>query len=56
MRKLINFAILCLFVLGTIGGIGFCIYGGSWPCACGVAVLAIMALPTVKKHIEELTK
>lgn len=54
MKKLINFAICCLWVLGTIGGIGYAIYGGSWPIAAGVAALSIMALPTVRKHFDEL--
>ena len=54
MKKLLSFAIVCLWVLGTIGGIGFAIYGGSWPCAAGCAVNSILALPVVKKNFEYL--
>ena len=55
MKKLISFAIICLWVLGTIGGIGFALAGKSVPCALGCAVNAILALPTVKNAYKELT-
>ena len=55
MKKLINFAIICLWVLGGIGGVGYAIYEGSWPIAAGCAVNALLALPTVKKHFDELS-
>lgn len=54
MKKVVNFAVCALWVLGTIGGVGYAIYGGSWPIAAGCAVNAVLALPTVKKHFEEL--
>lgn len=54
MKKLVSFAVICLWVLGSIGGVGYAIYGGSWPVAAGVAMLSILALPTVKKHFEYL--
>lgn len=54
MKKLLSFIVICLWVLGTIGGIGYAIYGGSWPVAAGVAMLSILAMPTVKKHFEYL--
>ena len=53
MKKLINFAVCALWVLG---GIGYAIYGGSYPIAAGCAINAILALPTVKKHFNELTE
>lgn len=56
MKKIKNFAIICLWFLGTIGGIGYAIYGGSWPVAAGCAVNALLALPTVVKNIKELTE
>ena len=55
MKKLISFAIICLWVLGTIGGVGYAIYGGSWPIAAGCAVNALLAFPTVKNAYKELT-
>lgn len=54
MKKLLSFVVICLWVLGTIGGIGYAIYGGSYPVAAGVAMLAILAWPTVKKHFDYL--
>lgn len=44
-KKLIAFFILCAYILGTIGGFGYAVYGGSWPIALGVVVLAVMASP-----------
>ena len=38
-----------LIIMGVIGGIGYAIYGGSWPIAVGVVVLAILAWPGIKK-------
>ena len=55
MKKAIDFAICALWVLGIIGGVGYAIYGGSYPIAAGCAINAILALPTVKKHFKELT-
>lgn len=55
MKKVLNFAVIALWVLGCIGGVGYAIYGGSWPIAAGCAINGILALPTVKKHFEELT-
>ena len=54
MKKLLSFAIVCLWAFGTIGGIGFAIYGGSWPCAIGCAINSILALPVVKKNFDYL--
>ena len=56
MKKLVTCAACALWVLGGIGGIGYAIYGGSYPIAAGCAINAILALPTVKKHFNELTE
>ena len=56
MKKAIDFAICALWVLGTIGGIGYSIYEGAYPVAAGVAALSIMSFPTVKKHFNDLTE
>lgn len=55
MKKLVCFAVICLWAAGTIGGIGFAIYGGSVPCAAGCAVNALLAFPVVKNAYKELT-
>lgn len=49
MKKVLIFFALCLYILGAIGGFGYAAYGGSWPIAVGVVVLAVLAFPTVKK-------
>lgn len=47
MNKVFCFLMLCLYVLGCIGGIGYSIFNGAWPVAAGVAALAYMAWPKV---------
>lgn len=54
MKTVVSLAVFCLWILGTIGGVGFAIYSDSWPCAAGCAVNSILALPTVKKHLDYL--
>ena len=49
MKKVGIFFLLCLYVLGVFGGIGYALYEDSYPIALGIAVLAFMALPTAKK-------
>ena len=56
MEKIVCFFILCLYVVGVIGGIGYAIYGGAWPVAIGVAVLGWMAFPKLKEAFEKVTK
>lgn len=53
-RKFYLFVMICLAVMGLIGGIGYAIWGGSWPIAVGVAVLAFMAWPKFNEYREEL--
>lgn len=55
VKKILNFFALFAYVVGAIGGIGYSIYGGSWPIAICIAVLAAMAFPTAKKFFQELT-
>ena len=47
MKKVYCFLMLCLYVLGSIGGIGYSVFNGAWPVAAGVAALAYMAWPKV---------
>ncbi len=56
MKKFLNLAVCALWVLGALGGVGYAIYGGSYPIAAGCAINGILALPTVKKHFKELTE
>ena len=55
MKKLFAFVMICLFGLGAIGGIGYCCYCGAYVIAVGVAALAFMAWPELKKYFTNLT-
>ena len=54
MKKIINFILLFLTLIGIIGGIGYSIYNNAWGIAVGIAVAGYMAWPGVKKAFEEL--
>jgi hypothetical protein len=54
MKKWFDFAIVCLYILGAIGGVGFAIAGDSLPCAAGVVMLAIIAFPRFKQALKSL--
>ena len=54
MKKILNFILLFLTLVGIIGGIGYSIYDGRWVIAVGIAVAGYMAWPKVKKMFEEL--
>ena len=56
MKKFINLAVCCLWVLGALGGVGYALYEGAYPIAAGVAALSIMSFPTVRKHFNELAE
>lgn len=45
-KQFLSFIGICAYVMGTIGGFGFSVYGGSWPVAIAVLILAFMAWPT----------
>ena len=49
LKGILSLCALMLIIMGVIGGIGYAIYGGSWPIAVGVVVLAILAWPGIKK-------
>lgn len=55
MKKMYSFFMLCLYVLGTIGGFGYAMYCKAYLIAAAVVVLALMALPTAQKYYNYLT-
>lgn len=55
MKKLFAFVMIALYILGAIGGIGYSMYCGAYPIAVGVAALAFMAWPELKKYFTNLT-
>ena len=48
VKKFACFAVLCLWALGLVGGVCFCLSGGSVPCAAGVG------FPTIKRAFDYL--
>jgi uncharacterized membrane protein len=55
MKKIGYFVMLCLWVLGVLGGIGWSLYSGGYVIAVGVAVTGWMAWPKVKEYFTKLT-
>ena len=55
LRKIAAFVAICLYILGAIGGLGWSLYNHSYLIAVGVAVLAVMAVPTLLRAVKELT-
>ena len=49
-KQFLSFIGLCAYAMGTIGGFGFSVYGGSWPVAIAVLILAFMAWPTAVNY------
>ena len=44
MSKFIAFVKFCAFILGAVGGFGYAVYGGSWPIAAAIIILALMVI------------
>lgn len=55
-KEIISFILLCMYVLGSIGGFGNACYCGAYPTAIAIVVLAYMAWPSAKTCWENLTK
>lgn len=55
-KGFIYFALICCYILGTIGGIGFACYNHAYLIAIGVAAVALMALPQVVKYFKFMTE
>lgn len=55
LKKILTLLIVCAYVLGTIGGFGYALYGGSWPIAIAIVILGILAFPKFKEAFKELT-
>lgn len=55
MIQLFRFSMMCLWVVGTIGGIGYTLYYEAWLIAGGIAALAFMSWSTVRNYYKHLT-
>ena len=53
-KKLYYFFMLCLFLLGSIGGIGYTIYCDAYVICVGIIGLSYMALPTALDYFDIL--
>ena len=56
MKKYFSFVMICLYILGVIGGLGWTLYSGGYVIAVGVVAVAYMAFPSAKKYFKELTE
>ena len=54
MNKFYYFFVVCLFVLGALGGLGYCIYAKAYLIAIAVLALAAMAFPYAKQCFKSL--
>ncbi len=54
MNKIFSFIMICLYLLGLLGGIGYAIYNSAYVIAVGVAALGYMAFPKVKECFNDL--
>lgn len=48
MKNIIKFFGIVAYIIGTIGGIGYACYSHAYLIAICIAVLAVIAFPTVK--------
>ena len=56
-QKIFYFVMICLYVLGSIGGIGWVCYHGAagYPIGIGIAATVFMAWPKAKEYFTKLT-
>ena len=55
MKKYFSFIMICLYVLGVIGGLGWTLYSGGYVIAVGVVAVAYMAWPKLVEYFRDLT-
>ena len=55
-KGFIYFALICLYILGAIGGIGYACYNHAYLIAVGVAVVAAMAFPYINEVFKKMVE
>ena len=55
MKKYFSFVMICLYILGVIGGLGWTLYSGGYVIAVGVVAVAYMAWPKLVEYFRDLT-
>lgn len=54
LKKLYDFAVACVYVLGSIGGFGYAMYNKAYLIGVCVACVAAMAYPYVREAVKDL--
>lgn len=55
-KGFIYFLLICLYILGAIGGIGYACYNHAYLIAVGVAAVAAMAFPYIKGKLKKMVE
>ena len=55
-KGFIYFALICLYILGAIGGIGYACYNHAYLIAVGVAAVAAMAFPYINEVFKKMVE
>ena len=55
-KGFIYFALICLYILGTIGGVGYACYNHAYLIAVGVAAVVAMAFPYIKGVFKKMVE
>jgi hypothetical protein len=53
-KKILSFLELCAWVVGTLGGFGWCAFNHAWLIALCIVALAVMAFPCARQAFKEL--
>ena len=54
LKKFFDFAVICAYVLGAIGGFGYAIYCKAYLIGICIVALAAMAFPYVRDAVKDI--
>jgi hypothetical protein len=55
-KKIMSFVLICLWLLGVVGGFGSAWYCKAYPCAVGMLAVAWLSWPKLRDLIKNLTE
>ncbi len=55
-KKILSFVLLCLAIVGSIGGVGYACYNHAWIFCASVLSLTYLAWPKIKECFTNLTE